>query len=303
MDWFQEYKELVFSESISVDNIDRAMSLKYGHIPNILYKYRSINEFSLKNLEEDTVWLSDPKNFNDPYDCSFHHEVAIDPDNSDLVLSMAHENGLTDGLTEEQIQAVSESESPTIKLLELSYPDEPEFGRSCGEALSHAMKEHANALVRETSEGFKGMFKICCFSENPKSILMWSHYADYHSGFCIGYDFYELGDKDLRTRSIYPVVYSDEMFDATDVFGPTKNVDNILYLNQAALIKSAEWSYEKEWRLVFGNMLIKQEVSYRMPKPKRVILGAKISFDNEEAIRKICDRKNIEVIKLYMKHD
>lgn len=93
------------------------------------------------------------------------------------------------------------------------------------------------------------------------------------------------------------------MFDATGVFGSSKNVDNILYLNQAALMKSAEWSYEKEWRLVFGNMLVQQEMSYRMPKPKCVILGTKISSSNEETIRKICDRKSIEVLKLYMKHD
>lgn len=303
MDWFQEYKKLVFSESTSVGKTDKAISLKYEHIPRRLYKYRSVDEYSLKNLEEDSVWLSDPKSFNDPYDCSFYHRVEIDPDNADSVLSMAQEHGLTDGLTEEQIQSVKKSSNPTVRLLELSYPDDPDFGRSCGEALSHVMKESANALVRETSEGFKRTFKICCFSENPKSILMWSHYADYHKGFCIGYDFYELGSEDLRARSMYPVIYSDGMFDATGVFGSTKSVENILYLNQVALMKSTEWAYEKEWRLVFGNMLIQEEMSYRVPKPKHVILGAKISSDNEKAIRKICDSKNIEALKLYMKHN
>ncbi|MGE6190727.1 DUF2971 domain-containing protein [Stutzerimonas stutzeri] len=303
MDWFKEYKKLVFSESTSLDNIDRAILLKYENIPSILYKYRSINESSLKNLEDDTIWLSDPKNFNDPYDCSFHHKVEMDIGNADSALSMLFKHGLLDVLTEEQIQAVRESENPIIKLLELSYPDEPDFGRSCGEALSHIVKERDNALVRETSEGFKQMFKICCFSENPKSILMWSHYANYHTGFCIGYDFHELGNDDVRTRSIYPVVYSDEMFDATGVFASPKNIENILYLNQAALMKSTEWSYEKEWRLVFGHMLMQQEMPYRMPKPKCVILGAKISSANEDTIRKICDRKNIEVLKLYMKHN
>ncbi|MHA6639809.1 DUF2971 domain-containing protein [Stutzerimonas frequens] len=303
MDWFKEYKKLVFSESTSLEDIDRAFSLKYENIPSMLYKYRSINEYSLKNLEDDTIWLSDPKNFNDPYDCSFHHKVEMDIGNADSVLSILFKHGLLDVLTEEQIQAVRESENPIIKLLELSYPDKPDFGRSCGEALSHIVKERDNALVRETSEGFKQMFKICCFSENPKSILMWSHYANYHTGFCVGYDLHELGNDDVRTRSIYPVVYSDEMFDATGVFASPKNIENILYLNQAALMKSTEWSYEKEWRLVFGNMLMQQEMPYRMPKPKCVILGAKISSANEGTIRKICDRKNIEVLKLYMKHN
>lgn len=303
MDWFQEYKSLVFSNTISVEQIDKAISLKYEHIPRILYKYRSVNEYSLKNLLDDSVWLSDPKNFNDPYDCSFHHEVDLDPNNADLVISMAQECDLISNLTEEQIKSISESKSPTSRLLELSYPDKPDYGRSCGEALSYVIKERVKSLVQETSEGFKQMFKICCFSEDPKSILMWSHYAGYHSGFCIGYDFYELGNEDLRARSIYPVVYSDDMFDASGVFGKTQTVDNILYLNQAALMKSKEWSYEKEWRLVFGNMLIQKEMSYRMPKPKHIILGTKISPDNERSIRKICDGKNIEVLKMSMSHD
>jgi hypothetical protein len=303
VDWFQEYKKLVFSNTTSVNQVDRAISLKYEHVPKTLYKYRSINEYSLKNLKDDSIWLSDPKNFNDPYDCSFHHKVDLDPDNTDSILSIARENDLIGELTEQQIHSISESSDPLVKLLELSYPDRPDYGRSCGEALSRVMKERANSLVQETSEGFKQMFKICCFSENPKSILMWSHYADYHSGFCIGYDFHKLGNDDLRTRSIYPVIYSDEMFDATGAFGTTKTVDNILYLNQAALMKSTEWAYEKEWRLVFGNMLIQNEMSYRMPKPKHIILGAKISSDNEQTIRRICNEKDIEVLKLSMAHN
>lgn len=61
MDWFEEYKKLVFSNTTSVEQIKKAISLKYEHIPKILYKYRSVNDNSIKNLLDDTIWLSDPK--------------------------------------------------------------------------------------------------------------------------------------------------------------------------------------------------------------------------------------------------
>lgn len=303
MDWFQEYKKLVFSNTTSVELINKAISLKYEHIPKILYKYRSVNDNSIKNLLDDTIWLSDPKNFNDPYDCSFHYNVDLDPDDRDLVLSMVQGNGLLSRFTEEQIQSISENSHPMVRLLELSYPDEPDLGRMYGEAIRSVMKDREKSLIRETSEGFKQAFKICCFSENPKSILMWSHYADYHKGFCIGYDFRELGNEDLRTRSIYPVIYSDEMFDASNVFGENKSISNILYINQVALMKSTEWAYEKEWRLVFGNMALPKEMPYVMPKPKHVILGAKVSSIDEARIRGICEIKDIEVFKMTMSHN
>ncbi|MFM5335970.1 DUF2971 domain-containing protein [Aeromonas enteropelogenes] len=303
MDWFQEYKKLVFSNTTSVEQINRAILLKYEHIPKILYKYRTVNEYSINNLLDNTIWLSDPKNFNDPYDCSFHYNIDLESDITDSVLSIAQENGSLGQLTEEQIQSISKSNDPMVRLLELRYPDKPDFCRAYREAIHSVMKDREKSLVRKTSEGFKQAFKICCFSENPKSILMWSHYADYHTGFCIGYDFCELGNEDLRTRAIYPVIYSDKMFDASNVFGENETTSNILYINQVALIKSTGWAYEKEWRLVFGNMVLQKEMSCRMPKPKHVILGAKISPANEEKIREICGVKDIEVFKMTMSHD
>jgi len=37
---------------------------------NSLYKYFSLNEYSLDSLKNDYVYLSNPKNFNDPFDCN-----------------------------------------------------------------------------------------------------------------------------------------------------------------------------------------------------------------------------------------
>jgi len=33
------------------------------------YRYTGINEYSLKSLRENSIWLSSPQKFNDPFDC------------------------------------------------------------------------------------------------------------------------------------------------------------------------------------------------------------------------------------------
>ena len=38
--------------------------------PKYLYKYFSLNDFSLDSLENDYIFLSNPKDFNDPFDCN-----------------------------------------------------------------------------------------------------------------------------------------------------------------------------------------------------------------------------------------
>ena len=48
---------------------------------------------------------------------------------------------------------------------------------------------------------------ICCFSFNPKSILMWSHYTNNHKGVCLKFD-YKQDIEGFRVSS--PVEYVEE---------------------------------------------------------------------------------------------
>ncbi|WP_058304431.1 hypothetical protein [Gorillibacterium timonense] len=77
--WIDEYIKLLFPISNSDLKIEEALKLKFNNTPNSLYKFRSCNEYSFKNLEEDCIWMSNPVNFNDPYDCgiSFKSESLL----------------------------------------------------------------------------------------------------------------------------------------------------------------------------------------------------------------------------------
>lgn len=39
-------------------------------VPKYLYKFFSLNDFSIDSLENDYIYLSNPKDFNDPFDCN-----------------------------------------------------------------------------------------------------------------------------------------------------------------------------------------------------------------------------------------
>lgn len=64
-------------------------------------------------------------------------------------------------------------------------------------------------LIDSKQIGFKGSnlnlgtkenIHLACFSETYKSILMWSHYANNYKGFCVEYNFKELGLNNAVTR-------------------------------------------------------------------------------------------------------
>ena len=57
---------------------------------------------------------------------------------------------------------------------------------------------------------------VSCFSEVNDSIVIWSHYANNHKGFCLEYDFKSLGFNDIRATSLCPVIYQKEILDVTE---------------------------------------------------------------------------------------
>lgn len=49
-------------------NYDLALKLLEENMPTSVYKYRAVSKYSLDNFEHDTIWLTHPEDFNDPFD-------------------------------------------------------------------------------------------------------------------------------------------------------------------------------------------------------------------------------------------
>ena len=95
--------------------------------------------------------------------------------------------------------------------------------------------------------------KICSFSATAESIIMWSHYADQHRGFCVEYDLQSLPAENLFVRMMYPVIYSEKLFDATRYYLPSSRTakgstfcfpfsHRFLSPRSGAMSKSGGWS-------------------------------------------------------------
>jgi hypothetical protein len=126
----------------------------------------------------------------------------------------------------------------------------------------------------------KGDIKFCCLAKRPNNMLMWSHYANGHSGIALGV---RVNKNNNNIEKIE--YYSDHTF-----------IDN--YSERTArdiLCRKLEyWRYEQEIRI-----FPKTTSNYISCKIEEIILGRKILEENEalirDMVRKIDD--NIRVIK------
>jgi hypothetical protein len=307
-EWFSKLIEMAFPLDSEKIDMGAAYLFKDRYLPDSIYKYRKVNDYSIKNLKEDTVWLSDTSGFNDPYDCGvtanymlLHNDLAyikqlIDPDISDIEL-------------DEIIKAIFTNDDPidflAEKMVEYTLKDLPiDFKMEQKSIMLKEMRSAMDNLAKRVSKMASENFKICSFSERRDSMLMWAHYADNHKGFCIEYDLKGISDiSDPRRCFLFPVVYSENLFDATDLYYGGEDIKkNQLYLLRAALIKAIDWSYENEWRLVFLKVSDSTKTTENMGKPKALYLGSEICPNDQESLVNICIDKGVPIYKMQHHH-
>lgn len=177
-----------------------------------------------------------------------------------------------------------------IELVRIKYPD---YSQKIDATLPF-LKEFQSTYFAQIQQKFistlQSSVKISCFSESVDSILMWPHYADSHKGICIEYNYGSLEPGDLRRRLLYPVIYSEELFDATTLLTDQK-INAPLIALLAAIHKSPHWSYEKEWRLIIPSGIIQDDSLFSAAPVSAIYLGTRISDGDKELIRALQAKK------------
>lgn len=123
---------------------------------------------------------------------------------------------------------------------------------------------------------------ICCFATNPTNKLMWAHYTNDNSGFCL-----EFENKSWLSRC-KTVKYFDEYpkINIIDIFNKPELYLDLIYS------KSSEWKYEDEFRAVKEG---KGELNYPKEILSSVIFGFKMLNKEKNEIVEIFDKNlNIE---------
>ena len=188
-------------------------------LSRFLYKYWGFSgEYAEQNVRNIIVYsvlrLSAPATFNDPYEMFVHIVVEGTPEQRLERFSR---------LVAQQAPAESQQRQAEMVRFLMERPD----------------AEHAERCLRSIS-GIRQRSGMFCFAGDPRSTLMWSHYADDHHGECLQFermkDFLTLGHA-VRTdyRENLPVVNWIVNFHSD--------------VEQLLLAKHPCWGYEQERRI------------------------------------------------------
>lgn len=193
-----------------------------------LYKYLPFGAGTLKVVTDGTIKFANPSDFDDPFDCV--------PDYSSRFLE-EYPNKRPDVFKD----LIDASLSPAARIVQKK-------------RLINRLKakDRSKPLLEELRENWG----VLCLSSNPKSILMWSHYADGHRGFMLEFTIPLVGKNavDFTRQSPQLAVAAQNLFSIPVKYEESRpmmmseDIDTDATALKALLVKSKEWRYEGEWR-------------------------------------------------------
>lgn len=238
------------------------------NIPTRLYKYKSFSVDSLDLLVSDTLYFADPTTFNDPLDCN--PSVLNNIKNVDMLNEILYK--LVKDNHQKELKKAAEKikyKGPkTFNKIELLGENEAE---KIINNIAHSVDFFYESYDLTTSEYIKKYLLknyaigVLSLAKNFDCPLMWSHYADQHKGFCIGYDVsvnnsidihpvdYE-GKRFINTQQIYDMLFSNN---GQCKQAAKEEIEKVILLN-----KAPSWSYENEYRAISNQGL--QDSQFRL---------------------------------------
>lgn len=314
--WIDSYFES-FTKADAETGRSEALELKRTNFPKALYRYRSLERlaYRLEELRDGYVFVSNPAEFNDPYDSA---------------LSTSFERVQNKVLEKYGLESYANIESKLFESFDEAAKKELEVHENDQQAAFHSLLGGLMSLlygVNTSSDQLdifgvlRQLVRVGCFSANPNSVLMWSHYANRHRGICVEFSGSSMLSSEKFLELVHPVQYTDKLFDLVQIFStvipdvglnevsqtsvPGINPDCWLIL--AACQKSIEWEYEQEWRLVSLDPAGRKGPRFSLDacgiKPSRIILGARIDGADQAAVRELAERISVSVVKARLARD
>lgn len=232
--------------------------------PHHLYKYTGFDESSqdsIRRLEDvvlrSTIYLSSPRDFNDPFDMSAFFDFSGTPQEK-----------------RERIKAILKRLKP-----ELGYVKrEQEITRSLSEP---------EQLINSAESAFQQQIDkagVYCLTSDPRHILMWSHYARNHKGLCFQFSV---------PSDIYTFCAAMRM-DYSEEYPVVRWInDDHRELQQMILRKSKLWKYEDEYRIVsIGNA--GRHLKFRPQALSAIIFGCNCADSTRQAVIEMLRRRQVD---------
>lgn len=302
MSWINEYVQMIGCVNPADLQIEKAQQLKIRNLPENLYRYRHATDYAISNFESDTVWLSKPSAYNDPFefweylDYSKFLKASSAPLKDEVISEMIEHHPVPAEIVElaknsdDFIQIIAEYQLKTYNGYDQAY-----ISKIMDAASQWILEKTFDAHKRKT-DSIQDKMKVCSFCESSDQLLMWSHYSDCYRGFCVEYNIGRWLPDDIRKRLLYPVIYQEELFDSTCHVIQSLNGQsfNNLYPILSGTTKAREWSYEKEWRFIFNIGESFPEQNYRMDSQSAIYIGFRMPEAKKNRIIEICQSKGIQ---------
>lgn len=292
--WLIEYIYWLFYNNGSIESLAKAAILKFEHMPDHIYKYRSFCENHLKALKQGVLYFTATDSLNDIKEAN----IVISPQaDSETYQKIYNDFGEKYDLPKATITSCTElmcAVNDHFRRLTgenkegLDYVKTEEFARSV-KMLESIRKNQLDSQQKQARK----MYSVCCFSAANDTNQMWAHYADNHQGFCIEYDFKSLGDEDLLTALLFPVLYLE---DSRVFVNKLNQINGNSGLLAATIKEKTEWEREQEWRLV--HHVKEHGTSEKMPKPTGIYLGERTNGYNSSIMLEHCVEKGIPLYKM-----
>ena len=252
----------------------------------MLYKYMPPSRLPV--LLDRLIRFTPPGRLNDPFDM---RPVVVGYDSPEAVTRDLH--GLRPTILKQAYESL-----PAAVRAEVPFDQFCEHSAHLWPDLSGAAKQFADreciGMWNVALRALDAAIGVMCLAEPIDSILMWSHYAQGHTGLALGFDsdhpfFHQsLADTPSEWGRLWPVNYSDD-----------RPVVNLMDLRdfRILLTKSAAWTYEREHRIFLPLSLADQvhfdgtQLIHRFLIPAdaitEVVLGSRFAFPDVDAIRAI----------------
>lgn len=281
-------------------------------LPERLYKYRACCPNHIDALKRDEVWMSTSDLYNDPFDTLIRYDIqqVIDAftliDNPEFIGAaikyMANGGEIPkpiNNMLSSKNRAANQNKAERLKGL-----DDPNL---TPESLEYAKLQMRLALITIPTM-MQRLSTTVCFSEDINSVLMWSHYSDYHKGFALGYNLRPFLFPNKENLGLFPVVYGIQRYDATQYFYylvgkflslPLNNQDTLAQI-KLLLYKAKEWEYEKEWRLIniYHKDVLNKCSEPRKIRPNSIYYGCHISEENRKLLHRYAVEKNLQEFQM-----
>ena len=250
-----------------------------------LYKYLSSHRIDV--LTHHIIRYTQPGAFNDPFEARPYIEKIADDDDLEQTI---------DQVLPEEIKKAYDQLPLEVRAVihyETMFKISTQHRESMRGQFGAMISQFTPMLRRVMDKKMNELLGILSLTEKPDNLLMWSHYASSHEGFVIGFDStHEYFNQKKSTKDEFRHLRKVE-YRSIRPNAPLTALDGI----DVFLVKSKEWEYEQEWRIMRALPDADEEIpaepasiylfAFPTDAVTEVILGARMTETNKLAIRNL----------------